>query len=142
MREKYKRILLFVIIFIFLVGSNVLSDNQMLHNKSYVNKTCPQSEDAINQLKNIMYEISFTNPQEQRSLDKVSEKPEQYRFGSNFNKRILLFYSLLEGLLLLGLEGAIYILNMRNKVVNYLLAIIYIHKSDGQKERKYILLSL
>lgn len=140
MGEKYKRILLFVVLFVFLIGSNNLGHHQITYNGLSQHTTCTQSEEAINRLKNIMYGFSLTTIEAQRHLEKISEKSEQHRFGGNLNKRMLLFYSLLKGLELLGLVGVIYILNMRDKVINYLLAIIYIHKSDGQKEGKHILL--
>lgn len=136
MRKKYKYIFLFIIMIILFISNDGSNHAPML----YTYETASQSQEAINRFKNAMYELSFVNPQEDKYVETINKKSEQYKTKANFNIRVLLYDSLLRSLELLGLIGAIYILNMRDKVVNYLLAIIYIHKSDGQKEGKHILL--
>lgn len=140
-QNKCRRILLLIMIFIVLASGNFLASNNTTYTRIQADKTCTQSEDTINRLKNIMCELSFENIQSHNYLERLNEKPEQYRAGHNFNKRILLFYCLLEGLALLVGAWCTYILIMRKKLINYLIAIIYIHKSDGQKGKTHILLN-
>lgn len=140
-KTNCRHILVFMMVVIFFISGSFLVNNNISHHSRPVERTCNQSEDTINQLKNIMCELNFENIQSRNYLRSINEKPEQYRVGNNFNKRILLFYCLLEGLALLVIAWCTYILIMRSKLINYLIAIIYIHKSDGQKDKAHILLN-
>lgn len=137
MEKKYKCMLIFMAVTIFFVTTNISNYAYI----SYIHKAEAQSQKSFTGNQGVIYALSVMNIQGDKYAGQGSRKSEQYKSKTNFNIHVLLYDSLLKGLELLGSLGSVYILNMRDKVVNYLLAIIYIHKSDGQKEGKQLLLN-
>lgn len=126
---------------VFLLGNSFCSRYTITENIVHSKQALPRVGDTINRLKNIMYNINAESIQGRQRGSVIDEKPEQYRFGNGIRKQMLLFYCLCESMDLLVTAWTSYILISRKNLINYLMAIIYIHKSDGQKEGEHILLN-
>ncbi len=141
--NKYRRMIrIITFIFMLLVGCSLGCSHNVQENSVQTGQTDTSSKDQLAQLTRGMCDVNTMSIQGHHSQTMIDERPEQHRFNGSFKKKMLLFYYLCESLVALSTAWYVYILILRDKFINYLIAIIYIHKLDGEKALKYNLLNL